>query len=71
MRVLKLNLYYSFLNKITLLSNVSEKHNIFIKTDKKMEKQTLTLWCNRSFNDQEFITRIQWIQEDYPLRATN
>jgi len=45
--------------------------NGFIQTDEKIEKQTVTLWCNVSFNDLEFITRIQWIQGDYQLRAIN
>ena len=75
MWVLKLNLllvFFSFSKQdTTFLSKVSERHNIFIQTNKYVEKQIVTLWCNVSFNDQEFVSRVQWIEEKYPLRASN
>ena len=36
-----------------------------------IKRSSVTLWYNVSFNNQEFITRIQWIQGQYPFRATN
>lgn len=53
------------------LFGFSKLENIFIKTDKKIEKQTVTLWCNVSFNDQEFMSGVQWIEREHPLRASN
>ena len=63
MWVLKLNLLVFF--------SFSKQDNIFIQTDKIVEKKTVTLWCNVSFNDQEFISRMQWIQGEYIFGATN
>ena len=59
------------LNLLLFLFGFSKQENIFIQTDKKIEKQTVTLWCNVSFNDQEFVTRVQWIEGDNALRANN
>jgi hypothetical protein len=59
------------LNLLLFLFGFSRQENLFIRTDKKIEKQTVTLWCNVSFNDQEFVGRVQWIEGEYPLRASN
>ena len=64
MWVLKLKL-------LLFLFGFSKQTNVFIQTDEKIEKQTVTLYCNVSFNDEEFITRMQWIEGEYPLRASN
>ena len=58
MWVLKLNLLLVFFS-------FSKQDSIFIKTDKNVEKQTVTLWCNVSFNDQEWVTQVQWIESNY------
>ena len=76
MWVLKFNLllvFFSFSKQdtTTLLSNVSERHNIFIQTDQNVEKHTVTLWCNVSFNDQELVTQVQWIEGNYLFKPTH
>ena len=53
------------LNLLLFLFAFSKQENIFIQTDEIVEKQTVTLWCNVSFNGQELVTRVQWIEGDY------
>ena len=40
-------------------------------TNNNVQNQNVTLWCNESFNNQELMTRVQWIEGGYSLRATN
>ena len=56
---------------LLFLFGFSKQENISIQTHKNVENQTVTLWCNVSFNDQEFTSRMQWIEGEYPLRASN
>ena len=59
------------LNLLLFLFRFSKLEDVFIQTDKKVEEHTVILWCNLSFTDQEFVTRVQWIEGDYALKATN
>jgi hypothetical protein len=36
-----------------------------------VEKQTVTLWCNVSFNDQELVTQVQWIEGNYLFKPAH
>jgi len=64
MWVLKFNLLLVFFS-------FSKQDNIFIQTDKNVEKQTVPLWCNVSFNDQELVTQVQWIEGNYLFKPTH
>lgn len=64
MWLLKLNLLLLLLS-FSKQETENNNNTIFIQTSKNIDKQTVTLWCNVSFNDQELLTQVQWIESNY------